>query len=68
MQNNSKKISREDYDLIMKESNGRGYVPENLKTNFFGVDILCGYGLYGARVRECAGEYFIDYTTGDSCD
>lgn len=30
--------------------------------------IKMGYGVYGSRVREEDGMYFLEYERGDSCD
>ena len=30
--------------------------------------IICGYGAYGARVKEADGHYYLEYYRGDSCD
>ena len=66
--NYTRTISKEEYEEIMTASNGKGHVPSNLESKFFSEAVRYGYGLYGARVREKDGEYFLDYTTGDSCD
>jgi len=29
---------------------------------------ICGYGAYGARVKEADGHYYLEYDRGDSCD
>ena len=28
----------------------------------------CGYGIYGSRPVEKNGQFFIEYTTGSTCD
>lgn len=63
-----REITKEEYDEIMKESNGKGILPDRLKSKYFDVSILCGYGLYSAGVREKDGKYYLVYSIGDSCD
>lgn len=65
---NTIEITKEQYEEIMEASNGRGFVPESLETRYFNVTILCGYGLYGTRVFEKDGKYYLWYKTGSSCD
>lgn len=62
------KITKEDYDEIMKESNGSGHVPGKMESRFFSDSVIFGYGLYGTKAYEKDGEHFIDYKIGDSCD
>lgn len=33
-----------------------------------GESIICGYGVYGAEVKEIDGKYYLSYERGDSCD
>lgn len=68
MQNLTKEISKETYDKVMTESNGTGRVPESMETELFDRSILCGYGLYGAIVKEDGNQYLLNYRIGDSCD
>lgn len=68
MTSNKRKITKEQYDQIMTASNGRGCVPGDMEADFFSVDVIWGYGLYGTHAYEKDGEYWLDYTTGDSCD
>lgn len=63
-----REINREQYEIIMKESNGKGYVPSYLESAFFPPSILDGYGLYGTSVAVEDGRYILHYTIGDSCD
>ena len=64
----TRKISKEEYDAVMTESNGTGIMPSKLESQFFSDSVLFGYGLYGAKVYEKDGEYLLDFKTGDSCD
>lgn len=51
-------ITKEEYDKAQKDG------AESILPNW-----LCmGYGVYGARVYEEEGKYFISYSRGDSCD
>ena len=66
--NYTRTITKEEYEEIMTESKGTGNVPTKLESKYFSESVIYGYGLYGARVYEKDGEYFMDYKTGDSCD
>ena len=61
-------ITKEQFAEIMEASDGRGFVPEWLETKYFDVCTLRGYGLYGTRVYEKDGKYFLWSRTGSSCD
>ena len=37
-------------------------------SDIFDVTEVCGYGVYGERVLELDGKYYVDYSRGDSCD
>lgn len=63
-----REITKEQYDEIMRESNGKGFVPSTLETKYFSTDILRGYGLYGTIVYESDGKHILQYDIGDSCD
>ena len=30
--------------------------------------VICGYGCYGARVKQKDDKYILEYDRGDSCD
>lgn len=30
--------------------------------------IVMGYGVYGARIKQENGKYYLEYERGDSCD
>lgn len=32
------------------------------------IEYQCGYGIYGSKAIEKDGKFFIQFTTGDSCD
>lgn len=65
MVNCTKEISKEVYDKAMENN---GHIPGNMEMEVFGPAICCGYGLYGTRVREEDGKYYVDYKRGSSCD
>lgn len=65
MVNCTKEISKEVYDKAMENN---GHIPSNMEVEVFGMAICAGYGLYGTRVRETDGKYYVDYTRGSSCD
>lgn len=62
-----REISKENYDLIISQ-NADGYVSKDLESKFFGVSIIMGYGLYGARAYKIGDKYELHFTIGDSCD
>ena len=64
----SKQITKEQYDEIMQESNGRGFVPDSIKHKYFSPSVLYGYGLYGTKVYEENGKYILWYQIGTTCD
>lgn len=37
-------------------------------SDIFDVAEVCGYGVYGERVREEDGKYFVEFYRGESCD
>lgn len=41
---------------------------ENDWSNIFSQSEVCGYGVYGERVREEDGKYFVEFYRGESCD
>ena len=64
MRNCKKKISKDDYEKY-KDGGEESleWVHEQV-----GIEVLCGYGLYGHYFQEKDGEYWLVYTTGSSCD
>ena len=68
MVNCTMELTKEQYDELMTASKGRGVVPEELETKYFDISTLRGYGLYGTRVYEKDGKYFLNYNRGESCD
>ena len=56
-------ITKEIYD---RSVNGR--IAKEDEMEVFGMDIICGYGLYGNKVFEKDGSYFVTFMRGDSCD
>ena len=60
-------------DKINKEMYNRAMANNGVMTNedmnkFFNPCLLWGYGVYGVRVFEENGEYFVKYETGSTCD
>lgn len=51
-------ISKDDFEKA-KEQGARSLIGES---------IICGYGVYGAEVKEIDGKYYLSYERGDSCD
>ena len=52
------RISKEDYEKALREG----------ADSIIGEAIHMGYGVYGAKVAEIEGEYWLSYRRGDSCD
>lgn len=55
----TREISKEDYERAKIDG------ARSLITN---QALLCGYGVYGARVYSCQGRYYLNYERGSSCD
>ena len=62
-----RKITKEQYDEIVAV-NPDGHISPELLEKYFSVQILCGYGLYGAWAVKSDDGYLIKYNIGDSCD
>lgn len=58
-------ISKELYDEAMLND---GRFTKEMENNFFTDSIRYGYGLYGTKVFEKDGKYYVRYTTGSHCD
>lgn len=43
-------------------------IHENDWSNIFSQSEVCGYGVYGERVREEDGKYYVEFYRGESCD
>ena len=43
-------------------------IHENDWSNIFSQSEVCGYGVYGERVRDEDGKYFVEFYRGESCD
>ena len=54
----SYEITKEDFEKA-KEQGARSLIGES---------IICGYGVYGAEVKEIDGKYYLSYERGDRCD
>lgn len=64
MTNRRKKISEERYKKLVAMGK-RAY---GAMLNEAPMEWRCGYGIYGCRPIEADGKFYIEYTTGDSCD
>lgn len=53
-----REITKENYEKAKAEG------PESI----ISMDILMGYGCYGAKVFEKDGKFYLQYTRGNSCD
>ena len=51
-------ITKEEFEKAQKEG----------ADVLVGDDVKMGYGLYGARVKESEGKYYLSYSRGESCD
>ena len=58
MKNCLYRISKEEYEKAQSEG----------ARSIIGESELMGYGVYGARVFEQDGEYYLTYERGSSCD
>lgn len=56
-------IPKEIYDRSVN-----GCIAKEDKMKVYGMDILHGYGLYGEKVFEHDGKYYVTFVKGDSCD
>lgn len=62
---NVKKITKEQFDRA--NAAGGSICKEDIPAVFTEAE-RWGYGLYGNRVYEKDGKYFVSYTLGSSCD
>lgn len=53
-----RKITKEEFDQAKKKG----------AYSLISETIIMGYGVYGAKVEEEDGEYFLEFEMGDSCD
>lgn len=51
-------ISKEEYDKARQDG----------ARSIIGEAIICGYGVYGAKVFEANDKYYLSYSRGSSCD
>ena len=58
MQRMTYTISKEEYDKALKDG----------ATSIIGIAEKMGYGVYGAKVYESNGQFYLSYDRGDSCD
>lgn len=56
-------IAKEIYDRSVN-----GFIAKEDKEKVFGMNIIHGYGLYGEKVFEKDGKYYVTFVRGDSCD
>lgn len=56
--NVSFEITKEDYDKALAEG----------AYSIINPAIVMGYGVYGAKVKEIEGKYYLSYSRGSSCD
>lgn len=54
-----REITKEQAENVIHHNNWEG---------IFDISEVCGYGVYGERVREEDGKYYVEYSRGDSCD
>lgn len=54
-----REITKEQAENVIQHNNWEG---------IFDISEVCGYGVYGERVREENGKYVVEYYRGDSCD
>ena len=60
-----REISKEVYDRAVKN---RNFIAKEDEDTVFTEAERWGYGVYGDRVFEKDGKYFVAYERGDSCD
>lgn len=65
MTEHRRKIEKDVYDRAM--NNGRSLTREDYGKVFDAAELM-GYGVYGERVYEENGEYFVWFQMGSSCD
>lgn len=54
----TREISKEEYQKALEHG------PKSLLSEA----IICGYGCYGAEVKEVEGKYYLSYSRGETCD
>lgn len=60
-----KEITKEQYDRAMQN---HGYITKDDRNKVFTVSEIYGYGVYGDKVTEDKGKYYVDYSIGSTCD
>ena len=60
-----REITKEIYDRAM--TNHQHIIEEDMK-KIWSISDLCGYGIYGDKVYEEDGKYFVKYWRGSTCD
>ena len=61
----TKKITEEVYNRAVKNN---GYITDDDKETVFTESERLGYGVYSTYVFKLAGEFYVGYALGDSCD
>ena len=50
------------------EQQAKNVIENNNWEGIFDITEVCGYGVYGERVREEDGKYYVEFYRGESCD
>lgn len=66
-------IIRKEYKMVhirreITKEQAEKVIHEKDWSDIFDVSEVCGYGVYGERVLELDGKYYVDYSRGESCD
>lgn len=54
-----REISKELAERAIHENNWEG---------IFDISEVCGYGVYGSRIIEEDGKYYVQFSRGETCD
>ena len=65
MQKRKREITKEQYERAVQN---KGYISEVDKADVFTESEIWGYGVYGNKVVEDDGKYYVHYSIGDTCD
>lgn len=60
-----REISKEIYDRTKANNN---CMSKEDTREVFSISELCGYGVYGERLVEDDGKYYIEFYRGSTCD
>ena len=66
-------IIRKEYKMVhirreITKEQAEKVIHEKDWSDIFDVSEVCGYGVYGERVREENGKYYVEFYRGESCD